>query len=100
MKFTRQRDIIKTHPEYRHNLITEFDIDSWIGNSWGFKRCFRDSNPPKWFDLLAPYNHIVMYDWDEEIFIDGEEKNEDLFQLSWFRNQSLPVKYLFSILSK
>ena len=94
------KELIKTHPEYRYNLITDFDVDIWIGSSWFLKRNFKNVNPPKWFNAALPYNHPVKFDWDEGEFIDGDEKHEDLFQLSFFKNQTFPVNYLSAILNQ
>ena len=98
--FTPHEELIKTHPEYRYNLITDFDVDNWVYCEWFLKRNFKNINQPKWFNEMAPYNHVVKFDWDEKLFIDGEETNKDLFQLSYFKNKSLLVKMFLDIIKQ
>jgi hypothetical protein len=99
MKPMPHKELIKLYPEFRYNLVTDFDVDVWVWKEWFLKRNFKNVNPPKWFSEMAPYNHIVKYDWDEAEFIDGEEKHEDLFQLSFFKNKILAQKLLLAIIS-
>ena len=81
---TRESNI--TDGVYRFDLINEFDLNAFVRHEWGLKKCFPTVNIPNWFKQINSVDHIVMYDWFECVFIDGEEKHADIFQLEYFRN--------------
>ena len=79
---------------YRFDLIEEFDLDVWLENEWNLKRSY-NLKIPAWFATVREINHPVLFDYYDRVFIDGEERNEDIFQLSYFRKFD-PLRMYFN----